>query len=229
MFQYRLPRFRFSLKSVLVLFLGISIGYSLNLQTVRLLVGPPNEARMSFLPTYEIEPPDILQVDAIASFSDTSPSISGQHLVGPDGNINLGNYGPVFVAGKTLSEVQDAIEKALEKYVKSPQVVVDVRAYNSKVYYVVTQGAAAGDNVARMPITGNETVLDAFAAIGRLPAPETTKIWISRPAINGVGKAKMLPVDLDDITRGVSTASNYQLMPGDRLFVSHRTSPSLSN
>lgn len=228
MFEYRLPNVRFSLKSVLVLFLGISIGYSLNLQTLQLLIGLPNEGQMSFLPTYEVEPPDILQVDVSAIFSEASPSISGQHPVGPDGNINLGEYGPVFVAGKTLNEIQDAIKQILVKYVKSPQVVVDVLAYNSKVYYVVTQGVAAGDKVARMPITGNETVLDAFAQVGRLPPPRTTKIWISRPTINGTGDAKILPVNLDDITQGNSTTSNYQLMPGDRLFVSHRTSPPLA-
>jgi polysaccharide export outer membrane protein len=194
-----------------------------------MLIGLPNEAQMSFLPTYKIEPPDILQVDAIASFSETSPSISGQHLVGPDGNINLGNYGPVFVAGKTISEVKDAIEQVLLKYVESPQVVVDVYAYNSKVYYVVTQGGTEGDNVYRMPVTENETVLDAIAGIGGLTAPEATKVWISRPATNGVGDAKVLSVNWNDIAEGNSTASNYQLLPGDRLFISRKTSPSLDN
>ena len=41
-------------------------------------------------------------------------------------------------------------------------------AYNSKVYYVITEGAGAGDLVARLPITGNETVLDAISQINGL-------------------------------------------------------------
>ncbi|MEM6656418.1 MAG: hypothetical protein AAF596_11475, partial [Planctomycetota bacterium] len=47
----------------------------------------------------------------------------------------------------------------------------------------------------------------------------STKIWIARPAPNGVGCEQVLPVNYEDITRGASTATNYQLLPGDRLFI----------
>ena len=30
--------------------------------------------------------------------------ISGEHLVGPDGMVNLGTYGTVYVAGMTIEE-----------------------------------------------------------------------------------------------------------------------------
>ena len=42
---------------------------------------------------------------------------------------------------------------------------MDVLAYNSKVYYVITDGGGAGEQVYRIPSNGNETVLDAIAAI----------------------------------------------------------------
>ena len=41
----------------------------------------------------------------------------------------------------------------------------------------------------------------------------------ARPAPNGVGCEQILPVNYEDITRGASTATNYQLLPGDRLFI----------
>ncbi len=151
--------------------------------------------------------------------SSGAQQVTGQHLVGPDGRVNLGTYGSVFVAGMTIEEVRNAVEAKLAEKLEQPEVFVDVLAYNSKVYYVVTQGGGFGDNVSRLPITGNETVLDAVAALGGLSQLSSTKIWIARPAPNGVGCEQVLPIDWNDITAGASTATNYQLLPGDRLFI----------
>jgi len=146
-------------------------------------------------------------------------AITGQHLVAMDGRINLGTYGSVYVAGMTLEEARTAIEKQLSNRLEAPEVFVDVLAYNSKVYYIITQGAGLGDDVTRQPITGNETVIDAVAALGGISQVSSTKMWIARPAPNGVGCEQILPIAWNDIAQGASTATNYQLMPGDRLFI----------
>jgi polysaccharide export outer membrane protein len=145
--------------------------------------------------------------------------IAGEHLVGPDGTINLGTYGTVFVTGMTLAEAKTAIEKHLSDYLDAPLVSVDVFSYNSKVYYVITEGAGYGDNVARFPVTGNETVLDAISQINGLSRLSSKDIWIARPAPSGVGCDQILPVDLEAIMKGASTATNYQVLPGDRVFI----------
>jgi polysaccharide export outer membrane protein len=145
--------------------------------------------------------------------------VTGQHLVGPDGCVNLGTYGAVRIAGKTIEEAREAIEAQLALKLEEPEVFVDVLAYNSKLYYVITQGGGFGDDVTRLPITGNETVLDAVANIGGISQVSSTRMWIARPAPNGVGCEQVLPISWEDITRGASTATNYQLMPGDRLFI----------
>ncbi|MFV2068249.1 MAG: polysaccharide biosynthesis/export family protein, partial [Pirellulales bacterium] len=145
--------------------------------------------------------------------------IAGQHLVNLDGTVNLGVYGNVYVAGLTVSEARAAVEKLLSERLDSPKVLVDVFAYNSKVYYLITEGGGLGDNIIRVPITGNETVLDAISNAGGLSQLSSKNIWISRPAPNGVECEQILPIHWDDITRGASTATNYQLMPGDRLFI----------
>src|SRR5690606_4534235 len=41
--------------------------------------------------------------------------IVGKHLVGPDGRINLGTYGSVYLAGHTIAEARSTIEKHLAK------------------------------------------------------------------------------------------------------------------
>ena len=145
--------------------------------------------------------------------------IAGEHLVGPDGTINLGTYGNVYITGMTLAEAKEAIEEQLSKYLDAPLVSVDVFSYNSKVYYVITEGAGFGDNVTRFPVTGNETVLDAIAGINGLSRLSSKDIWIARPAPSGVGCDQVLPVDIEAIMKGGSTATNYQLLPGDRVFI----------
>ncbi len=109
----------------------------------------------------------------LARTSGTAP-VTGEYLVGPDGTVNLRQYGVLHVAGKTVTEIRVELQKHLEQYFDKPEVSVDVRQFNSKVFYVITEGAGIGDNVRRVPSTGNDTVLDALTpstASRRCPAP----------------------------------------------------------
>ena len=145
--------------------------------------------------------------------------VTGPYLVGPDGTVNLKQYGSVYVSGMTVMEAKLAIEQQLRQYLDSPEVSVDIGAYNSKTYYIVTAGAGQGDNVVRVPITGNETVLDAISQIQGLSQLSSKEIWIARPAPGGFGCQQIMPVDWDAIAHGGMTDTNYQIMPGDRVFV----------
>lgn len=144
--------------------------------------------------------------------------IRGEHLVRPDGTVYLGNYGSVYVAGMTLTQIKQAIEAALSLKIYKPEISVDVAAYNSKFYYVITDFAGSGEQVTRVPATGNETVLDAISIVGGLSPISSKRIWIARPAPAGSGD-QVLPVDWRGITRRGTTGSNYQVLPGDRVFV----------
>ena len=137
----------------------------------------------------------------LARVSGAQP-VTGQYLVGPDGTINLRQYGVVHIAGKTVTEARIAIQKHLKQFLDSPELSVDVVAYNSKVYYVITQGAGLGDSVRRLPITGNETVLDAISQVNGLSQVSSKKIWIARPAPHNFGCQQILPIDWDAIAQG---------------------------
>jgi polysaccharide export outer membrane protein len=145
--------------------------------------------------------------------------ITGQSIVGPDGKITLGTYGSVSVVGKTIAEAKLAIEKHLSQFLEDPQISVNVFAYNSKVYYVITQGAGLGDGLYRFPSTGNETVLDALAQINGLDQTSSKKIWIARPGRNSMGGDQILPVDWLGITQRGDIQTNFQVLPGDRVYV----------
>lgn len=167
------------------------------------------------LASFMADPPR-LSVSLAASRG--SQIIQGEHLVNPDGTVNLGTYGSVYVAGMTLQQIKQTVEAHLAKYLYKPEVAVDVLSYNSKYYYIITDFAGNGEQVVRLPVTGNETVLDAIANIGGLSAVSSKKLWIARPAPAGT-EDQILPVDWKGITRHGHTRTNYQIMPGDRVFV----------
>ena len=205
----------------------------------------PNEFKKVSMPDYIVEPPDLIVVEVL----EAAPGrpISGERLVRPDGKISLGFYGEVYVAGLTLPEVKEKIVLHLRKYLHdevlglvkpdadgnpitdpktgeyvrneprdTDRVFVDVTAYNSKNYYVLGDVLVTG----KMPITGNETVLDAINYAGGLtPTAAPQNIRLVRPAPPGACCEQILPVNLAAITSGGDPTTNYQIMPGDRIVV----------
>jgi polysaccharide export outer membrane protein len=145
--------------------------------------------------------------------------IGGQHLVTQDGTVTLGSYGSVEVVGQTIGEAKESIERYLATSLQDPEVSVEVYAYNSKNYYVITQGGGLGDGVTRFPITGNDTVLDAVSQISGFTSVSSTKIWVARPGRTCDGHDQILPVDWCAISQRGDVTTNYQLLPGDRLYI----------
>ncbi len=151
---------------------------------------------------------------------ETAQPISGQHLVRPDGRISLGIYGDLLVAGMTLPAIRESVKQTLESNgIVDPKVAVDVVAYNSKLFYVITDGGGYGENVVRLPYTGNETVLDAIAQVQGLPEISSKRMWIARPGTVGEGTAQILEIAWEDIAALGQSDTNFQIMPGDRIYI----------
>ena len=197
----------------------------------------PREFTKVSMPDYVVEPPDLLLVEVLEALP--GRPISGERLVRPDGKISLGFYGEVYVAGLTTDEIKEKIVLHLRKFLAdevlglyetvpkdnsvkevpprdSNRVFVDVTAYNSKFYYVQGDVAAPG----RMPITGNETVLDAINfAGGLIPTAAPQNIRLVRPAPPGACCEQLLPINISAIVSGGDSTTNYQIFPGDRIMV----------
>jgi polysaccharide export outer membrane protein len=120
----------------------------------------------------------------------------------------------------TVAETKASIEAQLRKYLQDPEIVVEVQGFNSKTYYVILDGGGAGQQVIRLPVTGNETVLDAIANVNGLsPVSSTHHIWVARPAPTDCAPYQILPVDWYSVSTRGDPTTNYQLMPGDRVYV----------
>jgi polysaccharide export outer membrane protein len=261
-------------------------------------VEAPREFDKRALAAYIIEPPDILVIQATSAITLPNQPIGGPHLVRPDGQISLGAYGEVFVAGRTIEGARVAVadhllrlrraeaerpltkedilaltpreemlkrlkrEDLLKKMTTADidaallrlpdsrirsaftdkelaemretkkqaggvltvedilkELKLDVAAYNSKFYYIITDGGGYGATVLRFPYTGNETVLDALSQIAGLPVVASKKrIRVARATPHDHAPI-VLPVDWCGITQRGSAATNYQLFPGDRIYV----------
>ena len=156
---------------------------------------------------------------SLRSVSGIQP-ISGEHIVGPDGTVTLGQYGSVRVAGLTLDEARMMVANQLESEFVNPKVSISVFAYNSKAIYVVTQGGGLGDDLVRLPYTGNETVIDALSQINGTTYVSSSNMWIARPGRDS-SQPLRLPIDWEAITQNADVRTNYQLLPGDRVFIAH--------
>jgi polysaccharide export outer membrane protein len=145
--------------------------------------------------------------------------IAGIFQVAPDGTIDLHGYGRVYVAGKTVSATRQSVEQHIAEYFDSPEVLVEVLSYNSKSFYIIVAGAETGEAIQKFGMTGNETVLDAVSQIQGLPRVSSKTMWVARSTPGNVAEQQILPVDWVAITRGAVTDTNYQLLPGDRLYI----------
>jgi protein involved in polysaccharide export with SLBB domain len=172
-------------------------------------------------PDYVIDPPDVLSLEVQADGADPAviEAVNGEHVVKPDGDIDLGEtLGNFQIGGTTLAESPARIQEFLKARLPDAKVSVSVASQNSKVYYVITEGMDDGDLVARFPLSSDETVRDALRQMSDLDLADK-KIWIARPVCDMSGPDEILTVDAVEVMAGEETESNYSLNPGDRIFV----------
>src|SRR5687767_8075382 len=107
---------------------------------------------------YKIVPFDIIVIDVFGE-----KDLSREFRVTATGTINYYFLGEVKVAGKTTSEVREALTEDLNRdYLVDPQVTVDVKEYRLREVFVNGQVFKPG----AIPLTG-EQELNILGAISR--------------------------------------------------------------
>ncbi len=178
----------------------------------------PRELDKRVAPPYTVEPGDVLLV--LPGDLDSPVRLSGDQPVLPDGTIQLGKYGRLQVAGRTVEEIEAMVRDLVGKQTRDAGVLT-VRLVNrtSKVYYVVGEVNAPGI----FTLSGRETVLDAVLLAGGLTdRASADKVILSRPTAPNSCRI-VLPVCLREIIQQGDTTTNYQLEAGDRIFVPCRS------
>jgi len=178
----------------------------------------PRELAKSPLAEYIVEPGDVLVVQPVEF--DSPVRLPADQPVLPDGVIELGEYGRPMVAGKTVPAIEAEVRqlvKAKEK--KDVPLTVRLAGPRSKVFYVLGEVNSPGS----FPLTGRETVLDAVVAAGNLTrSAAANRMILVRPS-HPDGCREVLPVCYPQIVQLGDTTTNYQIRPGDRIFVPSQT------
>jgi polysaccharide export outer membrane protein len=174
----------------------------------------PRELDKTVIAAFVVEPGDVLLVQPVNL--DSPARMPSDQTILPDGKIDLGQYGRVLVAGKTVEQVEAQVQAIVQaKTPNAGQINVRLVGRNSKVYYVLGQVNAPGS----FPLQGRETVLDGIVAAGGLNARASRgSIIMSRPTTPD-GCRVVMPVCYHQIVQLGDTTTNYQLQPGDRIYV----------
>src|SRR5262249_38751295 len=123
-------------------------------------------------------------------------------------------------SGHTVEQIQALVQATVAAQVPNTGFIsVRLVTRQSKVYYVLGEVNAPG----AYPLQGRETVLDGILTAGGLTERASRRnIILSRPQAPNCGRI-VLPICLREIVQLGDTTTNYQLAPGDRIFVSCRS------
>ncbi|MGD9814199.1 MAG: polysaccharide biosynthesis/export family protein [Hyphomonadaceae bacterium] len=104
---------------------------------------------------YRLGPGDQLRITVF-----NEPDLTGQYLVGSQGSIAYPLVGDVRAAGLTLEEFTQALQTALQAYIRTPNVSVEVANY--RPFFILGEVQRPGT----YPYSANLTVLNAVATAG---------------------------------------------------------------
>ena len=153
--------------------------------------------------------------DGIAVTAPRILEIDGEeHMIRPDGKINLRLIGDVKVVGMTAKEIAAKLEVLLSRYYVDPKVSVRVTGYNSKKYYVYGQTGRAGPR----QYTGRDTLLDAVFLAGTNFLSWTSRVQVIRPS-HGDVPVRMVTVNIDEMVRAGDWSRNILLEPNDIVYI----------
>ena len=160
---------------------------------------------------YRIGPQDVLDV-AVFKVPELSKSVQ----VADAGTVNLPLVGEIPAAGKTAQEVErDLTAKLGAKYLRSPQVTVFVKEYNS--HQVTVEGAVRKPGV--YPIKGKTSLLQAIAMAQGLDPSYDSSVLVFRQTD---GERLAAKFDIDDIKNG--SAKDPAIYEGDTVVVNSSVS-----
>jgi protein involved in polysaccharide export with SLBB domain len=189
-------------------------------RSVRLPVPPdvPRELDKGVARPYTVEPGDVLLVQPASL--DSPVRLPGDQPILPDGSIQLGRYGRLLVAGKTVEQIEWDVNHLIGGCTPDAgPIAVRLVTRDSKVFYVLGEVNAPG----AFPLKGRETVLDAILCAGGLNSNAARRhIILSRPTRPDDCRI-VLPVCYNEIVQLGDTTTNYQILAGDRIYVPSRS------
>lgn len=183
----------------------------------------PRERNKSVVATHYLQPGDVLLIEPVKSGDDIR--IPADQTVLVDGSVDMGIFGRVVLAGLSIEGAELLIEQTVfERLPEKSELDRDDVDINVRLiepvhrYYVLGEVNSPG----AYSLRGFETILDGILEAGGLTSKASMcDIILSRPT-DPCSCRITLPICYREITQMGDTTTNYQLRPGDRIYVATR-------
>ena len=168
---------------------------------------------------YVIGPGDTLEISVWEA-----EGLLKEVIVSPDGMISFPLIGELTASGKTLTELDKEITKAISEYVRDPQVSVMLKKVGGK--RVVVFGDVKTPGV--YYLAGQGTLMEVIAMAGGFTEDAVkNNVIILRGDLRTNPDIKMLNL-LGAVQKGIGLSKDYMIEPNDIVFVSQRLIPSMA-
>lgn len=194
----------------------------------------PNETSKSVQASHQVEPGDVLVVEPVDF--DSPIRFPSDQTVQSDGTIDLGQFGKMQAAGLTLDEIRHRTQTRVAAQFDSQRndivrasydgppdnnsaidtnISVRLISNESSLVYVLGEVNAPG----AYPLVGRETVLDSIISAGGLTdRANEHKVILTRP-VSPDEPRQIYPICYQQIVQLGDTSTNYQVKPGDRIYI----------
>lgn len=162
-------------------------------------------------------------------------NISRQYTVGPHGYIDVPMIGEVSILGKTLRQAKDEIAERFKKYIKNPEVLVNVLSSpnyiasaggsitGGQTIYggdIIVLGATQARTFQNINYTGKESLITVLGSTGLPEDAEWRQIRvIRRSETDPLRNSRIIVCDLWSYFAIGDVRQDIPLMPGDVVFV----------
>ncbi len=160
-------------------------------------------------PRYLLRPSDVLQL----TFPIT-PEYDQAISIQPDGFVSLRGVGDLYIAGKSLPELSDALHKAYGSFLNDPIINVEIKDFE-KPYF--TAGGEFG-KPGKYELRGDTTVAEAVAIAGGFTEKaKHSEVLVFRKVPGGWEAGKRLDVKL--MLANADLGEDIHIRPGDLIYV----------
>lgn len=173
--------------------------------------------------TYLLGPDDQLEISG-PELND--PSGEKRARIDSDGDVQAPLVGRIHVAGLTAQQAEEALDKALSKYIREPQVALNIVEVRSQPVSIL--GAVNTPGVHQ--VQGHKTLMEMLASAGGIRQDAGYSVRITRQLewgciplpgakLDPSGQFSVAEVNLKEIMEAKDPAENIQIFPHDVISV----------
>lgn len=164
----------------------------------------------NFFNSYRLGPEDVISINVFGQERYSRAAV----VIPPSGRVALALIPEgIFVNGKTVEEVSEAIKKRYDEYIIDPQVTVSLEKASSYRYSILGDVAQPGVRLMSRRLTVTEAIAEAG---GVLPTGDKSKVVVLRRQANG--SLAPIAVNVSAIYKKGVPDTTY-LVPGDQILV----------